>query len=65
MRDGELSDMVKRFSAQLYIPTEHRIPVEENHLDMVKFASTEDPTYRTVVRYLQEWVDSIMESNCM
>jgi hypothetical protein len=55
--------MVNRFSAQLYIPTEQRVPVEENHTNMVKFASAEDRTYRTVVRYLKEWVDSITESN--
>jgi hypothetical protein len=54
--------MVKRFSAQLYIPTEHRILVEENHTNMAKFASAEDPKYRTVVRYLKEWIDSITES---
>ncbi|KAF8530881.1 hypothetical protein BDD12DRAFT_914734 [Trichophaea hybrida] len=41
--------------------SEMRVPVEENHTNMVKFASTEDPTYQTVVRYLKEWVDSISE----
>jgi hypothetical protein len=54
--------MVNRFSAQLYIPTEQRVPVEENHTNMVKFASADNRTYRTVVRYLKEWVDSITES---
>ncbi|KAF8531694.1 hypothetical protein BDD12DRAFT_914648, partial [Trichophaea hybrida] len=61
-RDGKESEMVKRFSAQLYIPTEQRIPVEENHTNMVKFASAEDRTYRTVIRYLQGWVDGIIDS---
>jgi len=61
-RDGKESEMVNRFSAQLYIPTEQRVPVEENHTNMIKFASAEDRTYRTVVRYLKEWVDSITES---
>ena len=55
--------MVYRFSAQLYIPTEQRVPVEQSHSNMVKFSSAEDRTYRTVVRYLKEWVDSITESN--
>jgi hypothetical protein len=54
--------MVSRFSAQLYIPTEQRIPVEENHTNMVKFASAENQTYQTVARYLNEWVESIDES---
>ncbi|KAF8535741.1 hypothetical protein BDD12DRAFT_891916 [Trichophaea hybrida] len=60
--DGKESEMVSRFSAQLYIPTEKRVPVEENHSNMVKFASAEDRTYRTVVRYVKGWVDSIIES---
>ncbi|KAF8241219.1 hypothetical protein K440DRAFT_665405, partial [Wilcoxina mikolae CBS 423.85] len=60
-RDGNESEMVKRFSAQLYIPTEQRVPVKENHTNMVKFASAEDGTYRTVVRYLKEWVESITQ----
>jgi hypothetical protein len=54
--------MVKRFSAQLYIPTEERIPVARNHINMVKFASAEDETYQTVARYLTGWVKSITES---
>ncbi|KAF8544651.1 hypothetical protein BDD12DRAFT_906355 [Trichophaea hybrida] len=62
-RDGKESEMVNRFSAQLYIPTEQRVPVEENHTNMVKFASAEDRTYRTVVRYMKVWVDNITESN--
>jgi len=61
-RDGEESEMVNRFSAQLYIPTEERVPVEENHTNMVKFASAEDRTYQTVVRHLKKWVDNIIES---
>jgi hypothetical protein len=64
-RDGKESEMVKRFSAQLYIPIEERVPVEENHTNMVKFASEEDRTYQTVLRYLKEWVDSIHEPNGM
>jgi len=62
-RDGKESEMVKRFSALLYLSTEQRVPVEESHTNMVKFASAEDSTYQTVVRYLMECVDSITESN--
>lgn len=54
--------MVARFSALLYLPPEDRVPVNKSHSDMVKFASAEDPTYRTVLRYLKEWVESITES---
>ncbi|KAF8543181.1 hypothetical protein BDD12DRAFT_874965 [Trichophaea hybrida] len=61
-RDGKESEMVSRFSAQLFVPTERRVPVEENHSNMVKFASAEDRTYRTVLRYVKGWVDSITES---
>jgi hypothetical protein len=61
-RDGEQSEVVNRFSAQLYIPTEERVPIEENHMNMVKFASAEDRTYRIVVRHLKEWVNTITES---
>jgi hypothetical protein len=63
VRDGKESEMVKRFSAQLYIPIEQRIPVAKNHTNMVKFASAEDETYQTVARYLTEWMKSITESN--
>ncbi|KAF8534445.1 hypothetical protein BDD12DRAFT_895913 [Trichophaea hybrida] len=56
---GKESKIVKRFSAKLYIPNEQRVPVKENHTNMVKFASVNDPTYETVVRCLKEWVDSI------
>jgi len=55
--------MVNRFSSQLYIPNEQRVPVDENHTNMVKFASAENPTYRTVVRYLMVWVNSITKSD--
>lgn len=55
--------MVKPFSAQLYISHEQRVPVDVNHTNMVKFASADDSTYRTVVRYLKEWVEGIVDSN--
>jgi hypothetical protein len=54
--------MVQRFSALLYIPTEERVPVDENHTNMVRFVSAEDRTYRIVVRYLKEWVEDIRGS---
>jgi hypothetical protein len=62
-RGGTESEMVKRFSALLYLSTEQRVPVEESHTNMVKFASAEDSTYQTVVRYLKQCVDSIIKSN--
>jgi hypothetical protein len=62
-RNGEESLMVQRLSAQLYIPNEIRQPVEEDHSNMVKFNSAEDPNYRTTVRYLNEWVDSTTKNS--
>jgi hypothetical protein len=61
-RGDQESEIVKRFSAQLYLPIEERVPVEANHMNMIKFASAQDRTYRIVVRYVQGWVDSITES---
>jgi len=48
--------MVQRFSAQLYLPWEQRIPVGKNHTDIVKFASPVDTTYQTVVRHLKDYI---------
>jgi hypothetical protein len=62
-RNGEASEMVKRFSAQLFIPNEERVPANANHSNMVKFASAQDQTYKTVLRHLKKWVDSIDASN--
>jgi len=62
-RNGEASEMVKRFSAQLFIPNEERVPANANHSNMVKFASAQDQTYKTVLRHLNKWVDSIVASN--
>lgn len=50
--------MVKSLSAQLYIPNELRLPVDEDHSNMVKFSSQVDPNYQTTVRHLKKWVDS-------
>ncbi|KAF8535735.1 hypothetical protein BDD12DRAFT_326423 [Trichophaea hybrida] len=55
-RDGEEVQMVQRFSAQLFIPSERRIPVRKNHTDMVKFAAPVDATYRTVVRHMKDCI---------
>ncbi|KAF8540115.1 hypothetical protein BDD12DRAFT_777518, partial [Trichophaea hybrida] len=55
-RDGEEVEMVKRFSAQLFIPPEKRIPVGKNHTDIVKFASRMDSTYQTVIRHLKDCI---------
>ncbi|KAF8539938.1 hypothetical protein BDD12DRAFT_980660 [Trichophaea hybrida] len=55
-RDGEEVQMVQRFSAQLFIPSEHRIAVRKNHTDMVKFATPVDVTYRTVVRHMKRCI---------
>jgi hypothetical protein len=53
--------MLNRYFTQLYIPSGQRVTVDENHINMIKFASAADETYQTVVRYLKAWVDSISE----
>ena len=57
--------MVKKFSAQLYLPNEYRIPVPHNHTNMVKFLSPSDGTYRTVVTRIKECLDHIVEARSM
>jgi len=54
--------MVKNSSAQLFWPSEHRVPVGRNHTDMVKFSSGEDATYRTVVTRMTECVNNLATS---
>jgi len=54
--------MVRNNSAQLFWPSEHRIPVGRNHTDMVKFFSSEDATYRTVVTRMTECVSNLATS---
>jgi hypothetical protein len=51
--------MVKNNSAQLFWPSEHRVPVARSHTDMVKFSSGEDATYRTVVTRMTKCVDLV------
>ena len=41
--------MVQRLSAQLYIPGESRYPVHSNHTDLVKFDSSQNKAFQTVV----------------
>jgi hypothetical protein len=55
--------MVKKSSAQLFWPSEHRVPVGRNHTDMVKFSSSEDATYRTVVTNMTECVNKLATSH--
>ena len=55
-RDGVEVQMVRPLSAQLYLPSEQRIPVKKNHSDIVKFATRVDVTYQTVVKHLRECI---------
>jgi hypothetical protein len=48
--------MVQRLSAQIHVPFEHRVAVNNNHTDMVKFAAQIDPTYQTAVTHLRECI---------
>jgi len=51
--------MVKKVSAQLYLPNEYRIPVPCNHTDMVKFLAPSDRTYCSVASHLKTELDHI------
>lgn len=51
--------MVNKNSAMLFWPFEHRIPVDCNHRDIVKFSAGVDSPYRSVVNYMTRWVDSL------
>lgn len=53
--------MVPRFSAQLYLPFEIRLPIAKTHSDLVKFASRADPNYQTVINYLKGWLGTYFE----
>jgi hypothetical protein len=64
-RDGELAEMVKKVSAQLYLPNEYRIPVPCNHTDMVKFLAPSDRTYCSVASHLKTEVDHIQNERSM
>jgi hypothetical protein len=55
--------MVKNNSALLFWPSEHRVPVGCNHTDMVKFSSSEDATYQTIVTRMTECVNTILATS--
>jgi hypothetical protein len=58
-RDGKAVEMVKKISAQLFLPNEHRIPVQHNHTDMVKYIASTDSTYQTVVKHIRDCVNEV------
>jgi hypothetical protein len=47
-------EMVKKVSAQLYIPGEYRLPIERNHTELVKFPTRGDSTYQSVVNHMRQ-----------
>ncbi|KAF8540748.1 hypothetical protein BDD12DRAFT_804253 [Trichophaea hybrida] len=51
--------MAKNNSALLYQLFEEQLPVDKNHTEMVKFNSSSDKTYQTVVLNMKGWVDKI------
>ena len=64
-RDGELAEMVKKVSALLYLPNEHRIPVPCNHTDMVKFLAPSDKTYCSVASHIRGEIEHILAERSM
>jgi hypothetical protein len=57
--------MVKKVSAQLYLPNEQRIPVHYNHTDMAKLPTQSDTTYRLIANRLQKSVAKILKERGM
>jgi hypothetical protein len=51
-----MAGLVQKFSAQLFWEFERRIPINKNHIDMVKYDSPVDSTYQTVVRHIKECI---------
>ena len=45
--------MVQRLSAQLHLPRESRYPVHSNHTDLVKFDSSQNKAFQTVVTSME------------
>ena len=64
-RNGELAKMVKKVSAQLYLPNEYRIPVPHNHAYMVKFLAPSDSTYCSVASHIEIEVGRIRVERSM
>ena len=53
--------MVQRLSAQLYLPRESRYPVHVNHTDLVKFDSSRNKAFQTIVTIMKEDVGKQLE----
>lgn len=45
--------MVQGFSARLFLPSEHRLPINKNHSEMVKFDSKVETIYQSVVYHMK------------
>ncbi|KAF8542992.1 hypothetical protein BDD12DRAFT_305267 [Trichophaea hybrida] len=61
-RSGKEVEMVERDSAQLFWSFEHRVSVNCNQINMVKFGSNVDSTYQTVVTRIDGCVKKIVEA---
>jgi len=48
--------MVQGSSARLFLPSEHRLPIHKNNLEMVKFDSEVDATYQSVVFHMKSCI---------
>lgn len=51
--------MVQGYSAQLFLPLEHRLPVNKNHTDIVKFDPHVDLTYQSVVHHMNACIGEL------
>jgi hypothetical protein len=62
-RDGENVQMVNRNSAMLFWPFEHRIPVESDHTDIVKFPARGNSTYGSVVAHMTKCMKRLKDAS--
>ncbi len=58
-------EMVKKISAQLYLPNERRFPIRLNHTDMVKFVAPGDTNYKTVLKIPNDSLAEMEKQGCM
>ncbi|KAI5802993.1 hypothetical protein EDC01DRAFT_645472, partial [Geopyxis carbonaria] len=55
-RRGEKIQMIGRVSAKLHLPHECAYPIPSDHTDMVKFDSTRNQSFQTILTSLERWL---------
>lgn len=63
-RKGDAARMIRNISALLYLQQEHRFAIHEDNTNMVKFMTSIDKNYQTVVLYIRECLDQYLTQRC-